>query len=153
MGKRHYMVPGLMSPGGEARQGGKCGGGACYCLNLRRSGAGGLEPVRGGALLAATGAEAVMADRRDYERNFFTLDAGLNLRLSVVEGEDGKAVRRDELVARLPAGIADYAVCGEFLVVRLADDRLFFLLWHADERRYSALGTLPEFGEIGRAHV
>ncbi len=45
-----------------------------------------------------------MADRRDYERNFFTLDAGLNLRLSVVEGEDGKAVRRDELVARLPAG-------------------------------------------------
>lgn len=53
MGKRHYMVPGLMSPGGEARQGGKCGGGACYCLNLRRSGAGGLEPVRGGALLAA----------------------------------------------------------------------------------------------------
>ena len=87
-----------------------------------------------------------MADRRDYERNFFTLDAGLNLRLSVVEGEDGKAVRRDELVARLPAGIADYAVCGEFLVVRLADDRLFFLLRHADERRYSALGTLPEFG-------
>ncbi len=153
MGKRHYMVPGLMSPGGEARQGGKCGGGACYCLNLRRSGAGGLEPVRGGALLAATGAEAVMADRRDYERNFFTLDAGLNLRLSVVEGEDGKAVRRDELVARLPAGIADYAVCGEFLVVRLADDRLFFLLWHADERRYSALGTLPEFGGVSVRRV
>lgn len=165
MMKRFDYTPGLMAlgtDGGTRRDGspatgrGSRRGGrrapeewcASHCLNLRRGDEGGLVAVRGGLTVTPTGAEAVMADRRDDENSFFTLDADLGLRLAAVERDDGSVERREELLARLPARADQYAVCGEFMVMRLADGRLYYLLWHADERRYSALGTLPEFGGI-----
>lgn len=153
--KRFDYTPGLMALGtdGGARRDGRPSIGrgshrggsrvaeewrASHCLNLRRGDEGGLVAVRGGLTVTPTGAAAVMADRRDDENSFFTLDADLDLRLAAVERDDGSVERREELLARLPARADQYAVCGEFLVMRLADGRLYYLLWHADERRYSA---------------
>ncbi len=152
--------PGLMSlgiDGGTSAQGlpslrrlrfADGGESSARCVNLRSCDGGGLEAVRLGRRLFSTADPVVMADSRDDLRNFFTLGPDLKLRLAIVAGADGRVEKRGDLIATLPAGIEQWAVCGEFLVLRLADSSLYYLLWHPDERRYSALGRLPGFGTL-----
>lgn len=161
------LLPGLMAPGTDGDRSRGTGGtisakrtidddaseSASFCLNMRPSDEGGLEAVRRGTLLARSERRLVIADRRDDDRNFLSIDDDLTLRLEIrIHGSD-PAETVSETIATLPAPPAEAAVCGEFLVVRLADDRLFYLLWHADERRYSALGLLPEYASVTAERV
>lgn len=155
------IVPGLMAPGAEAplgqtppltvRRGIPSGDTepAAWCMNLREAPGGGLQAVRKGMVTGVTDHPVVMADRRDNLRSFFTLDEDMCLRVALREREGDMMAPGGYTVAVLPSPIDSYAPVGEFLVLRLADGSLFYLLWNADLETYSALGPLPGFGGIG----
>ncbi len=126
---------------------------ASFCLNMRPDDKGGLTAVRRGTVLAQSDRRFVIADRRDGDRNFLSIDDSLTLRLEVRINDSDETETVAETIATLPALPAETAVCGEFLVIRLVDNRLFYLLWQADERRYSALGLLPQFAEVTAERV
>lgn len=121
---------------------------ASWCLNLRDSGQGGLQAVHEGLVTGRTEHPVVMADRREDLRSFFTLDDSLGLRIELQEREGEPMSAAGGFIATLPAPLAGYAPVGEFLVLRLTDGRLFYLMWNPDLENYSPLGLLPGFGEI-----
>lgn len=163
--RKMEIVPGLMVPGRNRLAGGlpavdpmigraeTSEVAAGRCVNVRSGDGGGIEAVGTSETIAECMHQPVMTDRRDDVRYFFTLDAECNLHVELMETTQGETVQTDEFLATLPAPIAQYAPCGEFLVLRLTDNSLFYLLWHADRLCYSALGTLPGLGEITVATV
>ena len=88
------LLPGLMAPGTDGDRSRGTGGtisakrtidddaseSASFCLNMRPSDEGGLEAVRRGTLLARSERRLVIADRRDDDRNFLSIDDDLTLR-------------------------------------------------------------------------
>lgn len=125
---------------------------AADCLNLRMHPVSGLMPVKAGAELVKTAHKPVIADRRDDTIYFFSIDADLTLYMEcalMASGEVDTACHYR--LGSLPAAIEQYAVSGEFLVLRLADGSLHYILYDHSTLQYTLLGALPTFGAIGIA--
>lgn len=123
-------------------------GAASDCTNVRRHPLGGLMPVRAGAELVSTSASPVIADRRGDTTYFFTLADGLlTMECSLQSGGTVDSSSPCPL-GQLPAAIDSYAVCGEFVVLHLADGSLQYLLYDHSTLSYTLLGALPSLGGI-----
>lgn len=122
--------------------------GALLLLNMREHTADELRRVASPALCALLPRRPDVADRRDDEVMLLSAAGGVGLRLEGAVRADGSFESIDEEICELPAPLGEAAPAGEFLVLRLSDGTLFFLLWHADLRRYSALGRLPQLPRI-----
>ena len=156
----YEVTPGLMRIGKDGgcradgtpsavRRSGKPGrGDASFCLNVRRADGGGLCATKGGGKLFDSDYPVVGVDKRDDDWNFFSLDEELNLWYECRLEGDSAPCKVGKLLAQLPAKPIDWAACGEFVVIRLADNRLYYLLWDCLERDYLPLGFLPQKGEI-----
>lgn len=124
------------------------GTGTQLLLNMRRHTDAELRRVSAPALCALLPRRPEIADRRGDSLMLFSAAGGVNMRLEGAVLPDGSFEASPTDLCVLPAALREAASAGEFLVLRLADGRLFFLLWHADLQSYSVLGELPAAGAV-----
>lgn len=85
----------------------------------------------------------VGVDRRNMRTNLLTVDTGGNLYFEGIIDDGSRFTPRGEL---LVAGIGkplQISRAGRFLVLRLANGDLFYLLWEGNIADYTVLGRLP----------
>lgn len=117
--------------------------------NMRRMEDGSYETVdmpRGGYSLR-DGYEAVAADRRDGMINIIGFN-GSNLALEGKITSDGDYLAEQTDVCTLPCPPKRWGGAGEFLVLLLTDNSLWFLIWDANNHCYDSLGMLPQLPEL-----
>lgn len=128
-------IPSLLVDGGikllyNMRYNGECFEG------LRRADAGGFRVAH----------RVIAGDRRDNATNILgveTVADGVRLYWEGVHTADDQYEERGEMICLLPAEVEECCGVGEFLVLRLADKSLYFILWESDVHDYSWLGGLP----------
>lgn len=128
-------------------------GGALRATNVRRRQPEGLWPVGEPELLDTLTGTPLAADSRDGLRHIITFDSELHLRHEMVVWPGGRTRRINRDLCQLPARPASCAAAGDFLILRLIDGRLFYLLWESDLQAYSVLGTLPAMPRISASRT
>lgn len=90
---------------------------------------------------------AVCHDRRDDMYNIISFN-GAELAFEGSIDSDGEYDFRGEHICSLAEEPAEYGAAGEYLVIKMADGQLKFMLWEADLHEYTWLGNLPELPEV-----
>lgn len=122
-------------------------GTTAYAENLRRDGDV-LRPVNGPQVLATVSYRPVFTEERGGRTHIFTQsDAGV-LRESVSIDAFGSATHVNRTVAELDRRVIEGARVGDFTVLRLADNTLFYLSYNSSTGLYTALGSLPEMPDL-----
>lgn len=120
-------------------------GSTLFCLNMRERTPGRLEAVAPNRTLSILADRPVASDLRESRRYVFSqaTDGGLWIEGYVSEADASFTPVRFRL-ATLPEAVDTAGAAGMFLVFRLADGRLWYLLWHPDLMTYSVLGFPPD---------
>ncbi len=124
-----------------------------WCLNMRERQPGRLEAIGRTRVVAIAGARPVASDLRGDRRYIFTQLADGTLRLEGSLKADNTFEASARVLDTLPDRVADAAQAGMFLVFRLADGRLWYLLWNADFRAYTVLGFPPAMPAFSATQV
>jgi hypothetical protein len=126
-------------------------GATALSVNLRHGADGALEGLRRETDGVTMTRSVIATDRRVSGTNLLSVwdnDGKLYLYLEGVYTPDGEYESLESMICALPAAVAECSSVGEFLVLRLEDKRLFFLLWESATREYSSMGLLPSLPEV-----
>lgn len=124
-----------------------------WCLNMRERIPVRLEAVGRTRVAALPTAHPVASDLRNGSRYIFTQLPDGTLRLEGRIDPEGKYHSSPVVLEKLPADVADAAPAGMFLVFRLTDGRLWYLLWNPDFGSYTTLGFPPAMPDFSAKSV